>query len=127
MNPSPAASAKCEFSFTVNGEAKNVLAHPMERLLDVLRNNLGLTGAKEGCGELRGVEQQKRDALFHLNTQVEETIADAVTEFGDLGVRVGRSLVKDGGFSPSSLEQIVIQEGGCSVELFWYAERRYSR
>ena len=51
MNPSPAASAKCEFSFTVNGEAKNVLAHPMERLLDVLRNNLGLTGAKEGCGE----------------------------------------------------------------------------
>jgi len=51
MKPSPAASAKCEFSFTVNGEAKNVLAHPMERLLDVLRNNLGLTGAKEGCGE----------------------------------------------------------------------------
>ena len=51
MNPSPAASTKCEFSFTVNGEAKNVLAHPMERLLEVLRNDLGLTGAKEGCGE----------------------------------------------------------------------------
>src|SRR4029077_21226426 len=28
-----------------------ILAHPMERLLDVLRNNLKLTGAKEGCGE----------------------------------------------------------------------------
>src|SRR2546429_9740790 len=51
MNPSPAASTKCEFSFNVNGEAKNVLAHPMERLLEVLRNDLGLTGAKEGCGE----------------------------------------------------------------------------
>ena len=25
--------------------------HPMERLLDVLRNELQLTGAKEGCGE----------------------------------------------------------------------------
>jgi len=51
MNPSPAASAKCEVSFTVNGEAKKLLAHPMERLLDVLRNDLKLTGAKEGCGE----------------------------------------------------------------------------
>ena len=26
-------------------------AYPMERLLDVLRHQLGLTGAKEGCGE----------------------------------------------------------------------------
>ncbi len=51
MNPSPAASAKCEVSFIVNGEAKKLLAHPMERLLDVLRNDLKLTGAKEGCGE----------------------------------------------------------------------------
>ena len=25
--------------------------HPMERLLDVLRERLGLTGTKEGCGE----------------------------------------------------------------------------
>src|SRR5256884_9000464 len=51
MSLLPAASAKCEVSFTVNGHAKKVLAHPMERLLDVLRNNLGLTGTKEGCGE----------------------------------------------------------------------------
>jgi carbon-monoxide dehydrogenase small subunit len=51
MNPSPEASAKCEIPFTVNGEAAKVLAHPMERLLDVLRNELGLTGTKEGCGE----------------------------------------------------------------------------
>ena len=51
MSSPPEKSVKCEVSFTVNGEAKKVLAHPMERLLDVLRNNLGLTGAKEGCGE----------------------------------------------------------------------------
>src|SRR6267143_3151995 len=51
MSPLPAAGAKCEVSFTINGEAKKLLAHPMERLLDVLRNNLGLTGTKEGCGE----------------------------------------------------------------------------
>jgi aerobic carbon-monoxide dehydrogenase small subunit len=51
MNLSPQASAKCELLFTVNGEAKKVFVHPMERLLDVLRNDLKLTGVKEGCGE----------------------------------------------------------------------------
>ncbi|MGA9392956.1 MAG: (2Fe-2S)-binding protein [Candidatus Sulfotelmatobacter sp.] len=40
-----------EISFTVNGELKTVHAYPMERLLDVLRQRLQLTGAKEGCGE----------------------------------------------------------------------------
>src|SRR5215475_5079280 len=43
--------AQHELSFTVNGEPKTVRAYPMERLLDVLRNQLRLTGAKEGCGE----------------------------------------------------------------------------
>jgi carbon-monoxide dehydrogenase small subunit len=42
---------KVEISLTVNGEPKKVRAHAMERLLDVLRLELGLTGAKEGCGE----------------------------------------------------------------------------
>jgi carbon-monoxide dehydrogenase small subunit len=44
-------SGACEVSFVVNGEVKTVHTHPMERLLDILRQQLGLTGAKEGCGE----------------------------------------------------------------------------
>jgi carbon-monoxide dehydrogenase small subunit len=36
---------------TVNGEAITVDVHPMARLLDVLRQDLRLTGTKEGCGE----------------------------------------------------------------------------
>jgi carbon-monoxide dehydrogenase small subunit len=51
MNPSPQTTAKSEILFTVNGDARTVLAHPMERLLDVLRNDLKLTGTKEGCSE----------------------------------------------------------------------------
>jgi aerobic carbon-monoxide dehydrogenase small subunit len=35
----------------VNGKEQAVTAHPMKRLLDVLREDLGLTGTKEGCGE----------------------------------------------------------------------------
>jgi carbon-monoxide dehydrogenase small subunit len=36
---------------TVNGKTRTVHAHPMKRLLDVLREDCGLTGTKEGCGE----------------------------------------------------------------------------
>ncbi len=39
------------FSLMVNGETRTLEAYPMERLLDVLRDHLGLTGTKEGCGE----------------------------------------------------------------------------
>jgi len=37
--------------FTLNGKTRNVQAPPMKRLLDVLREECGLTGTKEGCGE----------------------------------------------------------------------------
>ena len=37
--------------FTLNGREMDVDAHPMRRLLDVLREECGLTGTKEGCGE----------------------------------------------------------------------------
>ncbi|MBJ6370510.1 (2Fe-2S)-binding protein [Sedimentitalea arenosa] len=35
---------------TVNGDEVEFLCDPRETLLDVLRDRLGLTGAKEGCG-----------------------------------------------------------------------------
>ena len=37
-------------STTVNGDATEFLCEPDETLLDALRDRLGLTGAKEGCG-----------------------------------------------------------------------------
>jgi carbon-monoxide dehydrogenase small subunit len=39
------------YRFSVNGEAHEVAVPGMRRLLDVLREDLGLTGSKEGCGE----------------------------------------------------------------------------
>jgi carbon-monoxide dehydrogenase small subunit len=38
-------------NLTINGQRTTVTAPPMKRLLDVLREDLRLTGAKEGCGE----------------------------------------------------------------------------
>ena len=37
--------------FTLNGQPTRVTSHPLARLLDVLREEYGLTGTKEGCGE----------------------------------------------------------------------------
>jgi aerobic-type carbon monoxide dehydrogenase small subunit (CoxS/CutS family) len=37
--------------FILNGEPAEIAAHPAARLIDVLREDLGLTGTKEGCGE----------------------------------------------------------------------------
>jgi len=42
---------KQQIHFTVNGKTAAVETYPMARLLDVLRNELHLTGTKEGCGE----------------------------------------------------------------------------
>jgi aerobic carbon-monoxide dehydrogenase small subunit len=39
------------YRFSVNGSAVEVEAPGMRRLLDTLREDLGLTGTKEGCGE----------------------------------------------------------------------------
>jgi carbon-monoxide dehydrogenase small subunit len=51
MTGSSESRAQIEISFVVNDKPRSVRAHPMERLLDVLRHQLQLNGAKEGCGE----------------------------------------------------------------------------
>lgn len=38
-------------NFRINGVRRRLDVHPMKRALDVLREDCGLTGTKEGCGE----------------------------------------------------------------------------
>jgi carbon-monoxide dehydrogenase small subunit len=45
------AAGKVSVACTVNGKRATLRAFSMERLLDVLRRDLQLTGTKEGCGE----------------------------------------------------------------------------
>ena len=42
---------KISLTCSVNGSAQTLSVYPMARLLDVLREDLRLTGTKEGCGE----------------------------------------------------------------------------
>ncbi len=48
--PGPAGPGTT-YRFTLNGEPREVSVPGMRRLLDVVREDLGLTGTKEGCGE----------------------------------------------------------------------------
>ena len=43
--------SKSEIALKVNGQSHRLEVFPMARLLDVLREELQLTGTKEGCGE----------------------------------------------------------------------------
>ena len=45
------AAGKIRVTCTVNGKRETLHAYPLARLLDVLRDELRLTGTKEGCGE----------------------------------------------------------------------------
>ena len=47
----PETAGRISIACRVNGKPYRVLAYPMERLLDVLREEMHLTGTKEGCGE----------------------------------------------------------------------------
>ncbi len=47
----PDAARKVALNCKVNGREHTLRVYPMTRLLDVLREELHLTGTKEGCGE----------------------------------------------------------------------------
>ena len=62
-------------AFTVNGQARTVTTDPQRPLLDVLREELKLTGTKYGCGE-----GQCRACTVLLNGK---SVASCVTPVGD--------------------------------------------
>jgi aerobic carbon-monoxide dehydrogenase small subunit len=47
----PEAARKIRVQCLINGRATALETYPMARLLDVLREQAGVTGTKEGCGE----------------------------------------------------------------------------
>jgi aerobic-type carbon monoxide dehydrogenase small subunit (CoxS/CutS family) len=62
-------------TFTVNGQSRTVTTDPQRPLLEVLREELKLTGAKYGCGE-----GQCRACAVLLNGK---SVASCVTPVGD--------------------------------------------
>ena len=93
------------FRFTVNGDPVEVRATGSRRLLDVLREDLSLTGTKEGCGE---------GECGACSVLVDGEVVDAclvpVSQAGGTSVRTVEGLARDGALN--ELQQAFLETGG---------------
>jgi len=93
------------FHFAVNGAAVEVEATGTRRLLDVLREDLGLTGTKEGCGE---------GECGACSVIIDGAVVDAclvpVSQVTGTSVRTVEGLADDGRLN--TLQQAFLETGG---------------
>lgn len=84
-------SGRITITCTVNGQPATFDAWPMERLLDVLREQLNLTGAKEGCGE-----GECGACAVILNGELVNSCLVPAAQVGGATIRTVESLAVDG-------------------------------
>ena len=93
------------FHFSVNGEPVEVRANGTRRLLDVLREDLGLTGTKEGCGE-----GECGACSVLIGGAVVDACLVPVSQAQGASVRTVEGLARDGRLS--DLQQAFLETGG---------------
>jgi aerobic carbon-monoxide dehydrogenase small subunit len=93
------------FRFTVNGSAVEVAVTGSRRLLDVLREDLGLTGTKEGCGE-----GECGACSVLLDGAVVDACLVPVSQAKGTTVRTVEGLAPEGALS--GLQQAFLETGG---------------
>ncbi|MEO8429450.1 MAG: (2Fe-2S)-binding protein [Verrucomicrobiota bacterium] len=97
--------------FTVNGKSKRVSTDPRRTLLDVLREDLGLTGTKYGCGE-----GQCRACTVLLDGTPTRSCLTEITEVQGRKVETIEALARDGNLHPvqqAFLKENAMQCGYC--------------
>jgi carbon-monoxide dehydrogenase small subunit len=105
--------------FLVNGDPVEVVAPGMRRLLDVLREDLGLTGTKVGCGEGECgactvlLDGAVVDSCLVPVCQVDGSAIDTVEGLAGAGQAVaGASAAPDGGAELDALQMAFLEAGG---------------
>ena len=91
--------------FRVNGAPHRVEVYPMERLLDVLREEIGLTGTKEGCGE-----GECGACSVLVDGELANSCLVPVLQVSDCEILTIEGLAKNGRLHP--LQQAFAQSGG---------------
>ncbi|MGH2446506.1 MAG: (2Fe-2S)-binding protein [Candidatus Limnocylindria bacterium] len=93
------------FAFSVNGERVEVEATGSRRLLDVLRDDLALTGTKEGCGE-----GECGACSVLINGKVVDACLVPVSQARDASVTTVEGMARDGRLNV--LQQAFLETGG---------------
>ncbi len=91
--------------FTINGESRTVQAPPMKRLLDVIREDLRLTGTKEGCGE-----GECGSCSVRMNGELVNSCLVPVMQAEDAVIQTVEGLAQSGVLHP--VQQAFLQCGG---------------
>jgi aerobic carbon-monoxide dehydrogenase small subunit len=91
--------------FNVNGNAWTVKAPPMKRLLDVLREDLHLTGTKEGCGE-----GECGSCSVRMNGELVNSCLVPVLQAEGAEIQTVEGLALDGELHP--LQKAFLEHGG---------------
>lgn len=91
--------------FTVNDEKRTVHVPPMKRLLDVLREDLHLTGTKEGCGE-----GECGSCSVRMDGELVNSCLVPVLQAQDTCVQTVEGLARNGELHP--LQQAFLNCGG---------------
>jgi aerobic carbon-monoxide dehydrogenase small subunit len=98
-------SAATTVHLNVNGENLTVIVPPMKRLLDVLREDLHLTGTKEGCGE-----GECGSCSVRMNGELVNSCLVPVLQAEGASVETVEGLACDGVLHP--LQQAFLRYGG---------------
>ena len=93
------------YRLTVNGDEHELEVPGMRRLLDALREDLGLTGTKEGCGE-----GECGACSVIVNGQVVDSCLVPVCQVDGASVLTVEGLAPGGGLS--ALQQAFLEAGG---------------
>ena len=99
------SSNEVTLTCTVNGRRETVTAPPLKRLLDVLREDLRLTGTKEGCGE-----GECGSCSVLLNNELVNSCLVPFVQVAQSDIRTIEGIGTEGRLHP--IQQCFLSEGG---------------